>query len=89
MLNYQHSGQRAVRLDVRAVDSEKRYYATKMQNGTEHGRAKYAFAKQCEEAAGLKPEDGTTKLFLNMSSKNGDPVPVRGHSRIKTLPRRS
>lgn len=69
MLNYQHSGQRAIRLDSRAVDREKRYYATEMQNGTEHGRAKYAFAKQCKEAAGLKLEGGTTKLVLNMSSK--------------------
>lgn len=33
--------------------------------------AKYTFTEQCEEVAGLKLEDGTKKIFLNMSSKNG------------------
>ncbi|MCM1540606.1 MAG: PD-(D/E)XK nuclease family transposase [Blautia sp.] len=33
--------------------------------------AKYTFTEQCEEVAGLKLEDGTTKIFLNMTSKNG------------------
>lgn len=35
--------------------------------------AKYTFTEQCEEFAGLHLEDGTTKIFLNMSSKNGTP----------------
>ena len=35
--------------------------------------AKYTFTEQCEEVAGLHLEDGTTKIFLNMSSKNGKP----------------
>lgn len=35
--------------------------------------AKYTFTEQCEEVAGLHLEDGTTKIFLNMSSKNGRP----------------
>jgi predicted transposase/invertase (TIGR01784 family) len=35
--------------------------------------AKYTFTEQCEEIAGLKLEDGTTKIFLNMSSRNGSP----------------
>ena len=35
--------------------------------------AKYTFTEQCEELQGLKLEDGTTKIFLNMSSKNGAP----------------
>lgn len=35
--------------------------------------AKYTFTEQCEEIAGLHLEDGTKKLFLNMSSKNGSP----------------
>ncbi len=39
-------------------------------------RVKYTFTEQCEEVEGLRLEDGTTKLFLNMSSKNGDPVLV-------------
>lgn len=115
-------GQRAIRLDAWAVDSENRYYATEMQNDTERDdvrrrsrfyqglldtpllksgketrykhlpstivtfitqkdifkgdRAKYTFTEQCEEIAGLRLEDGTTKIFLNMSSKNGDPVLV-------------
>lgn len=33
--------------------------------------AKYTFTEQCEEIAGLKLEDGATKIFLNMTSKNG------------------
>jgi len=38
-----------------------------------HDRAKYTFTEQCEEIAGLHLEDGTKKLFLNMTSKNGTP----------------
>ena len=38
--------------------------------------AKYTFTEQCEEVPGLQLEDGTMKLFLNMTSKNGDPVLV-------------
>lgn len=34
-------------------------------------RAKYTFTEQCEEVVGLKLEDGTKKIFLNMTSKNG------------------
>ena len=34
-------------------------------------RAKYTFTEQCEEIEGLHLEDGTTKIFLNMTSKNG------------------
>lgn len=33
----------------------------------------YTFTEQCEEVAGLHLEDGTKKIFLNMSSKNGRP----------------
>lgn len=33
--------------------------------------AKYTFSEQCEEIQDLKLEDGTKKIFLNMSSKNG------------------
>lgn len=33
--------------------------------------AKYTFTEQCEEVEGLKLKDGTTKIFLNMSSQNG------------------
>lgn len=33
--------------------------------------AKYTFTEQCKEVEGLELEDGTTKIFLNMSSKNG------------------
>lgn len=32
---------------------------------------KYTFTEQCEEIRGLHLEDGTRKIFLNMSSKNG------------------
>ena len=34
---------------------------------------KYTFTEQCEEIRDLKLEDGTTKIFLNMTSKNGAP----------------
>ena len=37
------------------------------------GLAKYTFSEQCEEIEGLKLGDGTKKLVLNMSSKNGRP----------------
>ena len=33
--------------------------------------AKYTFTEQCEEISGLLLEDGTKKIFLNMTSKNG------------------
>lgn len=33
--------------------------------------ARYTFMEQCEEVKGLYLEDGTTKIFLNMTSKNG------------------
>lgn len=35
--------------------------------------AKYTFTEQCEEIEDLKLDDGTTKIFLNMTSKNGTP----------------
>lgn len=35
--------------------------------------AKYTFTEQCEEIAGLHLDDGATKIFLNMASKNGTP----------------
>lgn len=33
--------------------------------------AKYTFTERCKEIEDLELEDGTTKIFLNMSSKNG------------------
>lgn len=33
--------------------------------------AKYTFTEQCEEVSGLTLEDGTKKIFLNMTSHNG------------------
>jgi predicted transposase/invertase (TIGR01784 family) len=39
----------------------------------EKNLAKYTFTEQCEEVAGLKLGDGTTKIFLNMTSRNGSP----------------
>lgn len=35
--------------------------------------AKYTFTEQCEEVTGLRLDDGTKKIFLNMTSKNGSP----------------
>lgn len=39
-------------------------------------QAKYVFIEQCKTVPGLKLGDGTTKIFLNMTSKNGEPVLV-------------
>ncbi len=36
-------------------------------------RAMYTFSEWCEEVPGLPLEDGTKKIFLNMSSRNGRP----------------
>lgn len=41
------------------------------------GLAKYTFTKQCEEVEGLHLEDGTTKIFLNMTSLNGSQELIR------------
>lgn len=38
---------------------------------TSRNLAKYTFTEQGEEVEDLKLEDGTTKIFLNMSSRNG------------------
>lgn len=35
--------------------------------------AMYTFREQCEEVPGLLLEDGTSKIFLNMASRNGRP----------------
>ena len=35
--------------------------------------ARYTFSEQCEEVANLPLEDGTKKIFLNMTSLNGRP----------------
>lgn len=37
---------------------------------------KYTFVEKCKEIEGLELEDGTTKIFLNMASKNGSQVLV-------------
>lgn len=39
----------------------------------ERDLAKYTFTEQCEEVDDLKLDDGTAKIFLNMTSKNGSP----------------
>lgn len=36
-------------------------------------QAKYTFTERCRECPDLELEDGTIKIFLNMSSKNGNP----------------
>ena len=41
------------------------------------GLARYTFSEQCEEVANLPLEDGTKKIFLNMTSLNGRPELVR------------
>ena len=35
--------------------------------------ARYTFSEQCEEVSNLPLEDGTKKIFLNMTSMNGSP----------------
>lgn len=49
-----------------------------MQNDTEgdifgKALARYTFSEQCEAVANLPLEDGTKKIFLNMTSLNGRP----------------
>lgn len=61
------SGKRAIRLDAWALDAKNRQFIFG------HDLAKYTFTEQCEEVAGLHLEDGTAKVFLNMSSRNGRP----------------
>ncbi len=39
-------------------------------------RAMYTFVEKCKEVEDLELDDGTTKIFLNMSSKNGSQVLV-------------
>ena len=39
----------------------------------ERDLAKYTFSERCEEVSDLLLEDGTKKIFLNMTSKNGTP----------------
>lgn len=39
----------------------------------ERNLAMYTFTERCEEVADLRLEDGTSKIFLNMTSKNGRP----------------
>ena len=41
--------------------------------GDVYKRQMYTFTEQCEEVAGLHLDDGTKKIFLNMTSKNGRP----------------
>ncbi len=38
-----------------------------------HDLAKYTFTERCAEIPELELNDGTTKTFLNMTSKNGSP----------------
>lgn len=49
--------------------------------------AMYTFREQCEEVPGLSLEDGTSKIFLNMSSKNGRPelISLLQYMRYTTL----
>lgn len=57
-----HYGKRAIRLDAWGKTTDDIF-----------GKdiAKYTFTEQCEEIEGLHLEDGTKKIFLNMTSKNG------------------
>lgn len=38
------------------------------------GLAKYTFVEECQELPGLHLEDGTAKIFLNMTIKDGEPA---------------
>ena len=48
-------------------------------------RAKYTFTEQCEEVPDLKLDDGTTKIFFNMESKNGAPELISMLSYMKDI----
>lgn len=69
------SGKRAIRMDAWAID-HRQLPSTAIIFITQEdlfGRdmAKYTFLEKCEEVEDLYLEDGTRKIFLNMSSKNG------------------
>ena len=56
------------------VRKRSRYYQSMLdtpilKSGKE--MAKYTFTERCKEIEDLELEDGTTKIFLNMTSKNG------------------
>lgn len=80
------TGQRAIRLDAWAVSTDERQFNMEMENysekdsvpkrarfyqGLKRDLAKYTFIEKCKEIEDLELEDGTTKIFLNMTSKNG------------------
>lgn len=68
------SGKRAIRLDAWAQDVRDRQFDMEMQNDIfRRNLAMYTFTERCEEVADLRLEDGTSKIFLNMTSKNGRP----------------
>lgn len=50
-------------------------------------RAMYTFSERCEEVPELTLEDGTSKIFLNMTSKNGRPelISLLQYMRYTTL----
>lgn len=60
-------GQRIIKIDslIQKNDSKKNIFGKDC--------AKYTFVERCEEMPNIYLEDGTTKMFLNMSSKNGTP----------------
>lgn len=55
-------GKRAIRLDAWGRTEDDIF---------QKDMAMYTFTEQCEEIQGLHLNDGTKKIFLNMSSKNG------------------
>lgn len=68
------SGKRAIRLDAWAQDWQERRYDMEVQNDIfGEDLAMYTFREQCAEIPELSLEDGTSKIFLNMTSKNGRP----------------
>ena len=68
------SGKRAIRLDAWAQDGRDRQFDMEMQNDIfRRNLAMYTFTERCEEVADLRLEDGTSKIFMNMTSKNGRP----------------
>ena len=74
-------GKRAIRLDAWGKTTDDRHVNMEMENhpGNDDVAKRSRFYQglldspllKCEEIQGLHLEDGTTKIFLNMTSKNG------------------
>ena len=50
---------------------KKEEFLIELEDIFQRDQAKYTFSERCKEIYDLELEDGTTKIFFNMTSKNG------------------